>query len=163
MHIWVKEDLIWGSWMQLCTFEGIYGIWVEDDLIWGCWLQCANLRALHVNWVYWWCKDTFEFIKAWFECIGSAKACLNYGGPDLSCRGIVLSGLRVQWHIELKRLDLSGFRMQMHIWVLEGLIWVVWGWNAHYNFEGHDLSGFRVQRQIWEKEGSFEFKWILFE
>ena len=111
---------------MLCVIDNIKGIWVETYQFRCCWvhlctfglkrtlfklLECnrTHLQVLKVNWLYEWCKGTFELKDAGCECIGSPKA-----------------HLRVDW------LDVSVLKLQIWNWVEVSLFGIVGGWNGTY-------------------------------
>lgn len=64
-------------------------------------LRVFELERIDLN--DWGCKNTFELKNAWFEWFEVKKVDMDWWG-----------------------LDLNKLRMQKHIWVGEGLTWVVW-------------------------------------
>lgn len=77
--IWVEEDLIWGCWVQLYTFESIKVIWIEEDL----------------NWIIWGCENILEFKRTRFRWFKDTMAYLNW-------KGLIYSDLRLERHMRFK-------------------------------------------------------------
>ena len=100
-----EEDMVWGCWVQLYTYESVKGMWVGKysiQMIRGCKNTCEMRKNL--IWVDWSCEGIFKLNRASFEWFKGAKAYLSW-----------------EMHV------LSGLRLERKIWDEKGLIWMIWG------------------------------------
>lgn len=115
---WEGFDLN-GMWVQT-------HIWVKEDLIW-------------------YRKGTLQMERVWFEWFEGAHAHLSWRGLNLSglrmqnghlnWRGFALSGFRIKYILNSRHFKI-GLRMQMHIRIENGSIWMASRWKSTLVQEG---------------------------